>query len=197
MIRLDGSKMSKSKGNLVTPEEIIDTLGADALRLAHLAVKPPEEDVDWEDFGLEGCSRFLARVWRLCVPGTDLVGVTRDGEPSGADVAIERARHLLIDGVTHDFDRWSYNTAVAKLMAFTNELYRYVQSDTPPRAATLDAASDTLLVLLAPATPHIAAELWSRRHDGAHVHERRMAGGRSRRCSSPTTSRSRSRSTAR
>jgi leucyl-tRNA synthetase len=170
MIRLAGSKMSKSKGNLVTPEEIIDTLGADALRLAHLAVKPPEEDVDWEDFGLEGCSRFLARVWRLCVPGTDLVRHTREGDPSEADVAIERARHVLIDGVTHDFDRWSYNTAVAKLMAFTNELYRYVQSDTPPRIATLAAASDTLVVLLAPATPHITAELWSRRHDGEHVH---------------------------
>ncbi len=61
MIRLDGAKMSKSKGNLIAPEEIIDTLGADTLRLAHLAVKPPEEDVDWEDFGLDGCSRFLAR----------------------------------------------------------------------------------------------------------------------------------------
>ena len=76
MVRLGGSKMSKSKGNLVAPEDIIDTLGADTLRLAHLAVKPPEENVDWEDFGLDGCSRFLARVWRLAVPGTDLaVGV--------------------------------------------------------------------------------------------------------------------------
>ncbi len=73
MIRLDGAKMSKSKGNLVAPEQIIDTLGADTLRLAHLAVKPPEEDVDWEDFGLEGCSRFLNRLWRLAVPDSELV----------------------------------------------------------------------------------------------------------------------------
>jgi leucyl-tRNA synthetase len=172
MIRLAGSKMSKSKGNLVTPEEIIDSHGADALRLAHLAAKPPEEDVDWEDFGLEGCSRFLARAWRLCVPGTDLVGEVRSGGATDVDQDIERARHRLIDDITNDFERWSYNTAVAKLMAFTNDLYRYVQAAEPPHAATLDAALDTLLVLLAPACPHMAAELWERRHPGEHVHER-------------------------
>jgi leucyl-tRNA synthetase len=172
MIRLAGSKMSKSKGNLVTPEEIIDSHGADALRLAHLAAKPPDEDVDWEDFGLEGCSRFLARVWRLCVPGTDLVVDLRSGAESDADRAIERARHRLIEDITVDFDRWSYNTAVAKLMAYTNDLYRYVQATELPRPETLDAALDTLLELLAPACPHLAAELWDRRHAGEHVHER-------------------------
>src|SRR4029077_12468534 len=135
----------------------IESHGADALRLAHLAAKPPAEDVDWEDFGLEGCSRFLARVWRLCVPGTDLVPETRDGAPEReADVEIERARHHLIDDVTGDFERWSYNTAVAKFMAFTNELYKYVQPDVAPRRETLDAACDTLLLLLAPACPHLS-----------------------------------------
>ncbi|MEE3115747.1 MAG: leucine--tRNA ligase, partial [Actinomycetota bacterium] len=68
MIRLGGVKMSKSKGNLVAPEQILDDQGADALRLAHLQVKPPQEDVDWEDFGIDGCAKFLARVWRLAEP---------------------------------------------------------------------------------------------------------------------------------
>ena len=175
MIRLDGSKMSKSKGNLVAPEEIIDTYGADTLRLAHLAVKPPEEDVDWEDFGLDGCARFLARVWRVAVPGSDLLQGSRDGARTEADAAIVRATHRLVADVTKAFERWSYNVAVARAMAFVNELYRYVQSDEGPHAEVVAEAVDTLLLLLAPAAPHITAELWSRRgvevgSSGRHVH---------------------------
>ena len=175
MIRLDGSKMSKSKGNLVAPEEIIDTYGADTLRLAHLAVKPPEEDVDWEDVGLEGCSRFLLRVWRLAVPGSDLLVGERDGGPVAGDQAVVRATHQLIDGITTDFERWSYNVAVAKYMAFVNELYKYVQSDDGPHGSTIAMAVDTLLQLLGPAAPHITAELWERRRaaaglSGDHIH---------------------------
>ncbi len=174
MIRLDGSKMSKSQGNLVAPEEIIDTLGADSLRLAHLAVKPPEEDVDWEDFGLEGCHRFLQRVWRLAVPGSDLLGNQRSGEPNEADNRIVRATHHLVDDVTQQFERWSYNVAVARYMAFVNDLYRYVQSDDGPHEETLATAVDTLLKVLAPACPHMTAELWERRHSAGetvvHVH---------------------------
>ena len=176
MIRLDGAKMSKSKGNLVAPEEIIDTLGADALRLAHLAVKPPEDDVDWEDFGLEGCSRFLHRVWRLAVPGSDLAEGGRSGAKTAADDAITRATHQLIDGITTSFERWAYNVAVARYMAFVNDLYRYVQSDESAHTEVLATAVDTLLQVLAPACPHMTAELWALRHpnaDGtvAHVHE--------------------------
>ncbi|CAB4900081.1 unannotated protein [freshwater metagenome] len=181
MIRLDGAKMSKSKGNLVAPEEIIDTLGADALRLSHLAVKPPEEDVDWEDVGLEGCHRFLMRLWRLAVPGSDLTADLRTGEAQSVDAAIERATHVLIDGISADFDRWSYNVAVAKFMAFLNELYRYVQAPEQAHGPTLQASVDTLLKLLAPACPHMTAELWAARHveqgdqvlpdaEPAHVH---------------------------
>ena len=178
MIRLDGAKMSKSKGNLVAPEEIIDTLGADALRLSHLAVKPPEEDVDWEDVGLEGCHRFLMRLWRLAVPGSDLTAELREGEALAVDAAIERATHILIDGISTDFDRWSYNVAVAKFMAFLNELYRYVQTPEQAHAPTLQAAVDTLLQLLAPACPHMTAELWAARHvvDGDQVpHDTELA----------------------
>jgi len=175
MIRLDGSKMSKSKGNLVAPEEIIDTYGADTLRLAHLAVKPPEEDVDWEDFGLEGCSRFLARLWRLAVPGSDLADRATDRLPGPADEAVLRATHRLVADVTHSFDRWAYNVAVARAMAFLNDLYRYVQADDAPDAATLATAVDNLLLLLAPAVPHVSAELWAARgaaagQPGRHIH---------------------------
>ncbi len=167
MIRLEGAKMSKSKGNLVAPEEIIDTLGADTLRLAHLQVKPPEDDVDWEDVGLDGCSKFLHRLWRLAVPGSDLAVGLRGGERSAADVQIDRATHRLVADITDSFDRWSYNVAVSRYMAFVNDLYRYVQADGGAHAATLADAVDTLLRLLAPACPHVTAELWSRRRQEA------------------------------
>jgi len=169
MIRLGGDKMSKSKGNLVAPEEILDREGADALRLAHLFVGPPQDDVDWEGVGIEGCARFLQRVWRL---GTGEAGAEPvDREPTPADVDLEKATHRLIARVTDEYDRWSYNTAVAAFMEFSNELYRYVQAGGGPRLATFTFAYDTLLLLMAPMTPHITAELWARRHEGAHVHE--------------------------
>jgi leucyl-tRNA synthetase len=168
MIRLGGDKMSKSKGNLVAPEEILDVEGADALRLAHLFVGPPQDDVDWEGVGIEGCSRFLARLWRLA---EGEVGTTPVDRPPGpADEAVDRATHRLVAKVSDDYERWSYNTAVAAGMEHLNELYRYVQADEPPCRTTLADSVDTLLLLLAPMAPHITAELWERRR-GGHVHE--------------------------
>ena len=169
MIRLGGTKMSKSSGNLVAPEGILDTQGADALRLAHLQVKPPQEDVDWEDFGIEGCAKFLARVWRLAVPGSDMVSGARNGQAGLADLEVDRATHRLVARITDEYDRWSYNTAVAGFMQFTNTLYRWVQDENGPHAPTLAAAIDALLLVMAPAAPHMCAELWERRR-GDHVH---------------------------
>ena len=169
MIRLGGTKMSKSKGNLVAPEPILDRQGADALRLAHLQVKPPQEDVDWEDFGIDGCAKFLVRVWRLAAPGSDLWSDARAGDPTGADVDIDRATHRLVTRITDEYDRWSYNTAIAGFMEFTNTLYRYVQADDGPHTETLDAAIDALLQVMAPSAPHLCAELWEMRR-GGHVH---------------------------
>ena len=169
MIRLGGTKMSKSSGNLVAPEGILDVQGADALRLAHLQVKPPQEDVDWEDFGIEGCAKFLARVWRLAVPGSAVVSGARNGQPELADLEVDRATHRLVARITDEYDRWSYNTAVAGFMQFTNILYRWVQEENGPHAPTLDAAIDALLLVMAPAAPHMCAELWERRR-GDHVH---------------------------
>ena len=169
MIRLGGTKMSKSKGNLVSPEAILDDQGADALRLAHLQVKPPQEDVDWEDFGIDGCAKFLQRVWRLAAQDSDLTNGARNGEPTEADAEIDRATHRLVARITDEYDRWSYNTAVAGFMEFTNTLYRYVQTDERAHADTLAAAIDALLLVMAPAAPHLCAELWEQRN-GGHVH---------------------------
>ena len=147
----------------------LDDQGADALRLAHLQVKPPQEDVDWEDFGIDGCAKFLQRVWRLAVPDSDLTNGARDGDPTEADAEIDRATHRLVARITNEYDRWSYNTAVAGFMEFTNTLYRYVQTDEEIHTDTLAAAIDTLLLVMAPAAPHLCAELWQQRN-GGHVH---------------------------
>jgi leucyl-tRNA synthetase len=167
MIRLGGGKMSKSKGNLISPDEYCDTVGADALRLHVLFMGPPPDDVDWIDAGIDGTSRFLQRLWRLA---SGEIGTSVDRPPNDADRAAESATHRLIQRVTEDFERWSYNTAVAAFMEHTNELYRYVQGEGGADTKTLAFAIDTMLLLLAPMAPHITAELWDRRR-GGHIHE--------------------------
>jgi leucyl-tRNA synthetase len=170
MIRMDGTKMSKSKGNLVAPSSYLTTVGADALRLFHLFVGPPADDMDWSeqtDSVIEGCGRFLDRVWRLAVPGHDAVLPQRGGPLTDEDRAIRHATHRLIDRITGEFERWSYNTAVAACMEFVNLLHPYVR-DGGHDEVTAEAV-DTLLLLMAPMTPHVTAEAWERRH-GDHVH---------------------------
>lgn len=163
MVRMGGSKMSKSVGNTVSPEAMVETHGADALRLAILQAKPPAEDVDWEDFQLEGCERFLNRVWRLAATDPELIKNLRSGEPTEADHEVDAATHRLIERVTGEYERWAYNTAVAGFMEFTNMLYKYVQAEDGAHDKTLASAIDTLLLLMSPAVPHITAELWSMR----------------------------------
>ena len=170
MIRLGGSKMSKSKGNLVAPEAILDDQGADALRLAHLQVKPPQEDVDWEDFGIDGCAKFLNRVWRIAHPNNPITEQLREGVINEEDEEIVRQTNRLIERITGDYDRWSYNTAVAAFMEFTNTLYRWIQSENGGHIEVLKSAVETLLLVMAPATPHFCAELWDIRNS-AHIHQ--------------------------
>jgi leucyl-tRNA synthetase len=167
---MDGKKMSKSKGNLVAPSGYLATVGADALRLFHLFVAPPADDVDWSaqtDSVIEGCGRYLDRVWRLAVPSDESPPTLRVGPTTEADLAVRRATHRLIDRVSRDYDRWSYNTAVAACMEFVNLLHTYVRDD--GHADVVAEAVDTLLLLLAPMTPHMVAEAWEKRH-GNHVH---------------------------
>ena len=171
MVRMDGHKMSKSRGNLVAPSLYIDTVGADALRLFHLFVGPPADDVDWTeqtDSVIEGCGRFLDRVWRLAT-GTDGDTPLREGALTPEDTAVRRRTHLLIDKVSRDYERWSYNTAVAECMGFVNLIQPYVRGG--GQAEVVGEAVDSLLLLLAPMTPHLTAELWERRH-GEHIHLR-------------------------
>jgi leucyl-tRNA synthetase len=170
MIRMGGKKMSKSTGNLVAPSAYLTTVGADALRLFHLFVGPPADDVDWTDQTdsvIDGCGRYLDRVWRLAVPDEPAATPPRSGDLTDVDLAVRRATHHLIDRVSHDFERWSYNTAVAACREFVNLLHPYAGED--PHADVLDEAVDTLLLLLAPMTPHVTAEAWERRH-GDHIH---------------------------
>ena len=173
MIRMDGTKMSKSKGNLIAPEKYFDGVGADSLRIFHLFVGPPADDFDWTDQTddvIEGCRHFLDRVWRLAT-GEAEGSAGSDRERSRADDEVTKATHRLVERVTRDFERWSYNTAVAALREHTNVLYRYAQSEGGAHRATLAEATDTLLLLLAPMAPHISAELWERRRGaGARVH---------------------------
>ena len=131
MIRMDGKKMSKSKGNLVTPARYFDTVGADALRLFHLFAGPPGDDMDWTDQTenvIEGCGRFLDRVWRPH-RSSPIRPLARRDRVAPRTWPIERATHRLIAKVSDDIERWSFNTAVAACMEFSNLLQRYPCGD--------------------------------------------------------------------
>jgi leucyl-tRNA synthetase len=165
MIRLDGGKMSKSKGNLISPEHYYETVGADGLRLFHLFVGPPFDDMDWSDQTeqvIEGCGRYLDRLWRTCTADQ----ATRDGEQSEADLAMRQAVHRTIADVSGDIERWSYNTAVAHCMELLNAVQRYGRQEGKAHAEVWQEALDSLTLMLAPLTPHLTAEIWERRHPG-------------------------------
>jgi leucyl-tRNA synthetase len=170
MIRMDGTKMSKSKGNLIAPQQYFDRAGADALRLFHLAVGPPDGDFDWTDQterDIDGKRRFLDRVWR-----SSITVATRTGARSPQDDALRRRTHSTIRQVTDDLDAWSFHTAVARLYELHHEIARSIASDEGPHVTVIAEAIDALLLLLAPMTPHVTAELWQRRHPGAaNVHQ--------------------------
>jgi leucyl-tRNA synthetase len=176
MIRMDGTKMSKSKGNLITPQKYFDDVGADALRLFHLAVGPPSEAFDWTDQTdrvIEGSRRFLDQVWRLATaPAPERTGALTD-----ADVALRRATHQTIREVTDDLDNWSFHTAVARLRELRGAVARALDADDGGHRDVHGEAVDTLLRLLGPMTPHVASELWERRHPEAPGARRGGPGG--------------------
>jgi leucyl-tRNA synthetase len=180
MIRMGGTKMSKSKGNLIAPSGYYDTVGADGLRLFHLFVGPPADDFDWVEQTnqlIDGCARFIDRLWRLCSyeEPSDPRGrgiEVRSGPESDEDREIRRSTHRTIQKVTDDLDRWSYNTAVAHCMEQANLLQRYLRSERGPHGEVLKTSLDSLLLLLAPMIPHVTAELWERRHgEGSRLHK--------------------------
>jgi leucyl-tRNA synthetase len=180
MVLRHGAVMSKSKGNVVDPDDMIQQFGADALRLYVMFVAPPEKEVEWTDSGLEGAFRFLTRVWRIV---THVAPVVRGASApdkvslSAADRAMRRKTHDTIRRVTQDIDpRMHLNTAISALMEHVNELYLYAERhgvrpsgaphetapvvEDPGVRAVLGEAVDALVRLISPFSPHMAEELW-------------------------------------
>ncbi|MCL2336112.1 MAG: leucine--tRNA ligase [Firmicutes bacterium] len=175
MVLKDGSKMSKSKGNVVSPEDIVAAYGADTARLFILFAAPPERDLEWSDQGVEGCYRFLNRVWRLVAPLSDsLAGLPlpASGKMPGVNGEMRRMTHVVIKRVTEDVgNRFNFNTAVSAIMELLNAMYQYKEVPELDRdPGVLKEAVETLLVLLAPFAPHITEELWSLTGHGGSVH---------------------------
>ncbi|MHB8917754.1 MAG: class I tRNA ligase family protein, partial [Desulfocucumaceae bacterium] len=175
MVLKDGAKMSKSKGNVVSPEDIVSTYGADTARLFILFAAPPERDLEWSDQGVEGCYRFLNRVWRLVAPLSGKLngGVPETAKLVGVDREMHRLTHATIKKVTEDVgNRFNFNTAVSAIMELVNGLYQYREvPETDRSPAVLSEAVKVLLLLLAPFAPHMAEELWHEAGRRGSVHQ--------------------------
>jgi leucyl-tRNA synthetase len=159
MLVKDGAKMSKSKGNVVSPDPYYARYGADAIRLFELFIGPPTDDAVWNDNGVEGTFRFLDRVWRM---GTGDIGRVVDRDQNPGDREVLAITHRTVKKVTEDIDRFHFNTAVAALMGLANSLIDYLNSDEGARRATFDEAFRLMILMLAPMAPHMTHELWER-----------------------------------
>ena len=176
MVIKDGAKMSKSKGNIVSPEEIVKKYGADTARLFILFASPPERDLEWSDQGVEGAARFLGRLWRIVHHFAD---ATLDA-PASYDVAtldvnekeLRRALHATIRKVTDDVaDRFNFNTAISSIMELVNAMHAYRDAAAIVHPALLRETIDALLKLLAPFAPHIAEEIWQQLGHADSIHQ--------------------------
>ena len=167
MVLKEGAVMSKSKGNVVDPDEMVAKYGADALRLYVMFVAPPEKEVEWNDAGLEGSYRFLSRVWRFVDQWSRTIAGSSPRIDQGAltdtERALRRKTHETIRRVTIDLDqRVHLNTAVSALMELVNELYAFGDDagDRPQAVGVIKEAVEALIVMLSPFAPHTAEELW-------------------------------------
>jgi leucyl-tRNA synthetase len=166
MVIKDGAKMSKSKGNVVSPDDMIARYGADAARMYSLFAAAPDRDLDWQEDGVAGVSRFLGRVWRLVTKYAPVAhaGSVRQAEaPTGLSLKLLRKLHQTIAKITQDFEgRWHFNTCVAAIMELVNEIQaadaQLAAGDVP--APVLLELLRSLVLLLAPFAPHLVAELW-------------------------------------
>jgi leucyl-tRNA synthetase len=149
-------KMSKSRGNTVSPDELIDQMGADTERVYTLFIGPPEKEAEWSDEAVAGAYRFLGRVWRMAEKLAEAPAI------APADAELERERHAAIQRVTQSMERFHFNTAVAALMELGNALSRALEEKTASRLCC-EEAFDSLLQLLHPMAPHLTEELWERR----------------------------------
>jgi leucyl-tRNA synthetase len=188
MVIKDGAKMSKSLGNVVTPDEMVARYGADSARMYSLFAAPPDRDLDWQDAGVEGVSRFLGRVYRYVakhsVVETPLV-VSRTSNPrrsgsgeatvtaqetlSAQGRALQRKLHQTIKRVSHDFEgRWHFNTSIAAIMELVNQLYASEEGDSVP-PNLLAEVQRSLVLLLHPFAPYLAHELWEMLGEGGSL----------------------------
>ena len=169
MVIKDGAKMSKSKGNVVSPDDMVARYGADATRMYALFAAPPDRDLDWQEDGVAGVSRFLARVWRLVMKYAPVARAaqsqskTPNGGAGGTGGALLRKLHQTIAKITLDFEgRWHFNTCVAAIMELVNDIQaadaQLAAGEVP--ATVVRKLLRTLVLLLAPFAPYLAAELW-------------------------------------
>lgn len=163
MVNKDGTKMSKSKGNTVDPQEMIEKYGADTVRLFMMFSAPPEQSLEWNDAGVDGASRFLRRLWALCYRHTNAgkVGSLDITALNGAQKALRRKAHETIQKVTDDIERrQTFNTAIAAVMELCNDISKFEDTSELGLAVTQEALEAATL-LLSPIVPHIAHQLWS------------------------------------
>lgn len=167
MVLKDGSKMSKSKGNTVDPDEIFKHYGADTARLFILSDSPPERDLDWSDSGVEGCYKFLNRVWRLFYNVQDKISLNYQipSELSKETDALLREVHMTVKKVSNDIsNEFQFNTVISKTREFVNSLYEYTNNKkeySDADKAVLSFAMITLIKTLAPLVPHLAEDLYA------------------------------------
>ena len=169
ILGLDGERMSKSRGNVVDPDDLVARYGADTIRLFLMFMGPWDQGGPWSPTGIGGVHRFLNRVWTLALdphgtdPGDKEAGRLPAGESAAAaEAGLRSAAHRTLRDVTADYESFHFNTMLAKLMELSNTLFRYRGTDIAGGPAW-DETVRLLLLMLAPAAPHITEELWSRR----------------------------------
>ena len=171
MVLKDGSKMSKSKGNTVDPQALIDTYGADTARLFMMFAAPPEQSLEWADSGVEGANRFLRRVWKACYDHVSMgtIEAYSAGDLSAELKAMRLQLHLTIDKVADDYGRrHSFNTAISSVMELMNALAKIEGIDTITRQVRQEVLQNAAL-LLSPIVPHICQALWSELCPQKHI----------------------------
>ena len=177
MVLKDGSKMSKSKGNVVAPGEIVEKYGADTARLFILFAAPPERDLEWSDQGVEGAFRFLGRFWRIMLHYAQFMPAAESGEYAPEQLAKEakelrRALHATIKKVTEDVEqRFNFNTAISSIMELVNAMYTLKEESKAQVPGLAQELVSSSLRLIAPFAPHMAEELWQLTGGNGSVHK--------------------------
>ena len=173
MVLKDGSKMSKSKGNTVDPQGLIDQYGADTVRLFTMFASPPDQSLEWDDKGVEGASRFLKRLWTIAITSSEQPSAVLDIDSLTEDQkTVRRKLHETIRKVSDDIGRrYTFNTAIAAIMELLNELYRF-EDESEQGKAVMRQAINNVVLMLSPIVPHITQKLWQQLgHDSLVVEQ--------------------------